>query len=259
MAEIYEIAAAVAPMREAPSRDATQVTQALFGERAAIDEVKDGWGMGRLEGDGYAGWLPMDALRKAALEPTHKVAALSTLAFPGPSIKLPPAMALPFAARVAIARHEGTFAITPDGWHLPARHLSTIDSFESDFAGVAERFLNAPYLWGGKTHLGLDCSGLVQVSLNACGTASPRDSGPQEKALGTALSKDAKLTRGDLIFWKGHVAIVRDDRTMIHANAFHMCVAIEGIAEGIARIAASGSDVTSVKRLETPCRSPSRG
>lgn len=249
MAEIYEIAAAVAPMRDAPSADATQVTQALHGERAEIAEMNDGFGRGRLAGDGYTGWLPMAALRKAGPEPTHKVAALSTLAFPGPSIKLPPVMALPFGARLEIVRNESTFAITPDGWHLPARHLAERAHSESDFAGVAERFLNAPYLWGGKTYLGLDCSGLVQVSLDACGIASPRDSGPQEKALGKPLPKDAAPKRGDLIFWKGHVAIVRDGETMIHANAFHMCVAVEPIEEGIARIAASGSDVTSIKRL----------
>lgn len=249
MVEIYAVIAAVAPMRDAPSPNATQVTQALHGECAEIEEVQDGWGRGRLAGDGYAGWLPMDALGKSGPEPTHKVAALSTLAFPGPSIKLPPVQTLPLGATLAIARQEGTFAITPEGWHLPARHLATRHDFESDFVGVAERFLNAPYLWGGKTWLGLDCSGLVQVSLNACGMASPRDSGPQENALGKPLPTDAARKRGDLIFWKGHVAIVRDDKTMIHANAFHMCVAIEGIAEGIARIAASGSDVTSVKRL----------
>lgn len=249
MVETYEVAAAVAPMREGPSPDATQVTQALHGERAEITEIKNGWGRGTLHRDGYEGWLPMDALTTRGAAPTHRVTALSTLAFPGPSIKFPPAAALPLGATLAILRSEGTFAITAGGWHLPARHLSPIGGFERDPVAVAERFLDTPYLWGGKTHLGLDCSGLVQISLNACGIDAPRDSGPQENALGQALPKDAKPRRGDLIFWKGHVALVRDDTTMIHANAFHMNVAIEPIAEGIARIAASGSPVTSLKRF----------
>jgi cell wall-associated NlpC family hydrolase len=249
MAEAYEVMVAVAPMRDAPSPNATQVTQALCGERAAIDDVKDGWGHGELTDDGYAGWLPMDALAKPGLTPTHKVAALSTLAFPGPSIKLPPVAALPLGARLAVIRHEGIFAVTADGWHLPSQHLSPLGKYENDAVAVAERFVGAPYLWGGKTHLGLDCSGLVQVALQACGIGAPRDSDMQENALGAALPRGAALKRGDLIFWKGHVAWVRDAATMIHANAHHMSVAIEPMSEGIARIAASGSAVTSIKRL----------
>jgi cell wall-associated NlpC family hydrolase len=122
---------------------------------------------------------------------------------------------------------------------------------ESDFVAVAERFLGTPYLWGGKTSLGLDCSGLVQVALAACGIAAPRDSDVQEKALGKPLASStdlSKLRRGDLLFWKGHVAIVRDEATLIHANAFHMAVVIEPIEEAIARIRAAGSEVTSLRR-----------
>lgn len=245
----HEIVAAIAPVRQGPSADATQLTQALRGERVTIYDIAEDWGWGQLRDDGYVGYLPLSALAMVTTEPTHKVAALSTLAFPGPSIKLPPAATLPLGSKLAIVRSEGTFAVTADGWHLPARHLAPLDFREADFVAIAERFLGAPYLWGGKTNLGLDCSGLVQVSLNACGMASPRDSDMQEATLGEALPRDAALRRGDVVFWKGHVAIVRDATTMIHANAFHMQVAIEGIAEGIARIAAAGSDVTRIKRI----------
>jgi cell wall-associated NlpC family hydrolase len=113
---------------------------------------------------------------------------------------------------------------------------------------VAEQFLGTPYLWGGKTARGLDCSGLVQVALQAAGVACPRDSHVQEGALGKASSL-AKLQRGDLVFWKGHVAIARDAGTLIHANAHHMAVAIEPVATAIARIEAAGSAVTSVRRM----------
>jgi cell wall-associated NlpC family hydrolase len=250
--QICEVAEPQAPLRHAPSPDAPLDTEALKGERVTVYETDEGWAHGRLETDGYVGYLPASALRPPGAAPTHKVAVLRTLVFPGPSIKLPPVEALPLGARLAVARIDGPFAITASGGYLPARHLASLDAMESDFVAVAERFLGTPYLWGGKTSLGLDCSGLVQVALAACGVASPRDSGVQENALGKPLASStdlSKLRRGDLMFWKGHVAIVRDEAALIHANAFHMAVAIEPIAEAIARIRAAGSEVTSLRRL----------
>jgi cell wall-associated NlpC family hydrolase len=251
--KVYEVIDATAPLRQAPSPDAPLDTEALKGERVIVQETREGWAHGKLEADGYAGFLPASALGAPGAPPTHKVAALRTLVFPGPSIKLPPLEALPLGARLAIARTEGAFAITAAGGYLPARHLAAIDEMESDFVAVAERFLRAPYLWGGKTSLGLDCSGLVQVALTACGIASPRDSHMQEKALGRALAGAidvGKLRRGDLLFWQRHVAIVRDAVSLIHANAFHMEVAVEPIGAAIERIRATGSEVTSARRLD---------
>jgi cell wall-associated NlpC family hydrolase len=142
-------------------------------------------------------------------------------------------------------------AVTSAGGYVPALHLRPLGEFQSDFVAVAERFVGVPYLWGGKTALGLDCSGLVQVALSACGTACPRDSDMQERAVGTPLAAAAfsARQRGDLMFWKGHVAIVRDRDTLIHANAFHMAVIIEPIAEALARIRAAGSEITGVNRI----------
>ena len=194
--------------------------------------------------------MPDNALAPPGAAPTHKVTALRTLAFPGPSIKLPPLEALPLGARLAIARIEDRMAVTPSGAYLPAAHLAPLDWNESDFVAVAERFLGTPYLWGGKTALGLDCSGLVQVALTACGVSCPRDSDMQEAALGTAAAADpSTLTRGDLIFWKGHVAIVRDRTSLLHANAYHMAVAIEPIADAVVRIRNAGSEITSIRRI----------
>ena len=194
----------------------------------------------------------MRALAKPRAAPTHKVTALRTFAFPGPSIKLPPVESLPMGARVTVAREDGAFAITSEGWYLPRQHVGGSTRYEKDFVAVAERFVGTPYLWGGKSSLGIDCSGLVQVSLNAAGTGCPRDSDMQQDGLGRELSaaEAKKLQRGDLIFWKGHVAIVRDAKTIVHANAHHMATVIENTSEAIARIKAAGSEVAAIKRLD---------
>src|ERR1043166_3555224 len=244
-----EVIDAQAPVRRAPAPDSEQMTEALMGERVTVYEFNDeGWAWGQLDGDGYVGWLPANALVAPRAAPTHRVTALRTLAFPGPSIKLPPVAAPPLGSRLAASRDHERFAVATIGY-VPASHLAPADRHESDFVAVAERFLGTPYLWGGKTNHGLDCSGLVPVALNACGIACPRDSDMQEKALGAMVTTLSTLQRGDLVFWKGHVAIVRDGSTFVHANAFHMAVTVEPIAQAIARIKATGSDVTSVRRL----------
>lgn len=244
--ETFEVRDPQAPLRRAPAPDAPLETEALMGERVTVYETSDeGWAWGQLESDGYVGYLPANALGRPGAAPTHKVAVVRTLVFPGPSIKLPPAAALPFGARVAIAREDGALAVTAAGGFVPARHLARLEARADDAVAVAERFLGAPYLWGGKTGLGIDCSGLVQVALAACGIACPRDSDMQERAFPAATEP---LRRGDLLFWKGHVAIARDAASIIHANAFHMAVTIEPAADAVARSRASGSEVTSVRR-----------
>jgi cell wall-associated NlpC family hydrolase len=247
--ERHDVVAPIAGLWRTPSHEAHLVTQALLGETVVVYEMTDeGWAWGQLETDGYVGWLSANALGKAGRAPTHKVSVPRTLGFPGPDIKLAPAVALPMGARLTIARQDERFAVTANGWHVPVMHLAPLKAKQADFVAVAEEFLNAPYLWGGKTSLGIDCSGLVQVALQAAGQACPRDSDMQEMALGK-LSSLGEMRRGDLIFWKGHVAIACDGETLLHANAHHMMVAIEPTAEAIARIKTAGSEVTSVKRI----------
>jgi len=247
--EPREIVEPMTPLRRTPSPDSPLDTEALKGERVTIYEItEEGWAWGQLDGDGYVGYLSENALAPPGPAATHKVAALRTLVLPGPDIKLMPIEALPLGATLSVVRMMEPFAVTSAGGYVPSRHLAPIGLMATDFVAIAEQFLHTPYLWGGKTCFGLDCSGLVQIALNACGIPCPRDSDMQEQRLGK-VSSLVDLQRGDLIFWKGHVAIARDDETLIHANAYHMAVAIEPAVEAIGRIARTGSQVTSVKRL----------
>ncbi len=240
------IVAASVPLRRRPDAAAAWETEALYGEAVVVYDERDGWAWGQLERDLYVGYLATATLGAPAA-PTHRVAALRTHAYPGSNIKLPHTRAISLGARVTIVDAAGEFLIDAEGRHYWARHLAPVDQTEPDFVAVAERFENCPYLWGGRTSEGIDCSGLTQTALTAAGVAAPRDSDMLEK-LGAAI--DAPLRRGDLVFWKGHVGVMRDAETLLHANGYHMAVVSEPLAEARERIAASGGgEVTSVRRL----------
>jgi cell wall-associated NlpC family hydrolase len=248
------IVAASAPLRRSPQADAPLETEALFGETVAVYDDSKGWAWVQLERDQYVGYLPSAALG-APSAPTHRVAALRTHAYPGPAIKLPPRMGLSLGAELRVVGREGDFAVSREGHYVWARHLAEVDAREPDAVAVAERFLETPYLWGGRTSEGVDCSGLVQTALMAAGVASPRDSDMMEATLGGPLAIDdpsAPLARGDLAFWKGHVGIMRDPVTLLHANGWHMKTVCEPLAQACDRIAANGGGrVTSVRRLSS--------
>jgi cell wall-associated NlpC family hydrolase len=245
----HQVLEPIADVRREPAHEAALDTQALFGEIVTVYETSDeGWCWGQLENDGYVGYLSANALGAVGAAPTHRVSVPRTFGFPGPDIKLPPMIALPMGAVLPIEGQTDRFALDRYGWHFPLNHVQPLAATQPDFVAVAERLLSAPYLWGGKSSLGIDCSGLVQLSLQACGVPCPRDAYMQEHALGAAVPLE-QLARGDLIFWKSHVAIARDAGSLVHANGHHMMVAIEPARDALARIKAAGSDVTSVKRL----------
>ena len=235
-------------VRRKPEPASEQVDQLLFGEDFDMLEIIGGWAFGRARRDGYVGFVEVAQLAPRGAAQTHRVAAISTYAFAEPNIRATPSGPLSLGSLVAAGEEEGGYVRVEGGGWIPARHLAPIGAFETDFVDVAERFLGAPYVWGGRQSVGLDCSALVQQALAACGRALPRDTDLQAKT-GRAVGL-AELQRGDLVFWRGHVAIMLDATRIIHANAFHMAVAVEPLREAVERIAAAGGgEPTTMRRL----------
>ena len=245
--EIRQVVAASAPLRKAPRFDAVLESEVLLGERVTVYAENEGWAWAQAEQDSYVGYIPSDALDAELTAPTHRVSARCTHLYPAPDIKSLPLDYLSMNAALAVAEELGRFVRLTDGRFAIASHLSPLSATAGDFVAVAERFLGTPYLWGGRTSNGLDCSSLVQLSLQAAGVACPRDTDMQEAALGEPHDRSA-YARGDLIFWNGHLGILLDGDRLLHANAHHMAVAVEPVAEAVSRIEASEGPVTSVRR-----------
>jgi hypothetical protein len=230
----FHCAAGATAIRRSPDPAAEQVDQLLLGETFRVIETGRGWGWGQAGRDGYVGHVLLADLQPGAILATHRVSALRAYALSRPDIKSRPLALLSLGSVVAVEAEDGRFLKAEGSGWIPAVQLAPIGEVETDPAAVAERFLGAPYQWGGRESLGLDCSGLVQQSLHACGRFCPRDS-DQQQALGRSVER-SDLDRGDLVFWKGHVGLMLDPERLIHANAFHMQVEIEPLAEAIARI-----------------------
>ncbi|WP_380056298.1 NlpC/P60 family protein [Falsihalocynthiibacter sp. SS001] len=220
--------------------------QLLMGTEFEVLETHEGWSFGRSLEDGYVGYVAAEQLGPTAIS-THWISARSSQIYSAADIKSPEIANISFGSKLAVARIEGTFAELETGGFVPVQHLST--KTLTDPALVALGFLGVPYLWGGNSSLGIDCSGLVQQSLRACGTECPRDSDQQEAYFTEDVTDAAMMRRGDLVFWKGHVGMMLNEQEMIHANAHHMAVAIESFSEACARIGANEfGQITAMKR-----------
>ncbi|MFC7291247.1 C40 family peptidase [Hirschia litorea] len=247
----WQVQAPITGLYRTPQDDSALDTQAQQGEIFTVYDEQGGWSWGQLESDNYVGWIRTNHLVSAVEIPTHKVSVLRTIVFTKPDLKTTPLMMLSLNASVSIIEQEGDYSRLKSGGWVFSNHLSSKDEFHQDYVSVAEKFLNAPYLWGGKDSFGLDCSGLVQSSMVAAGFSVPRDASMQEEAVGTALDIKTALTslqRGDLIFWPGHVGIMQDAVRLLHANAHHMMCASEPVVEAIERIGQKETAVRSIKR-----------
>ncbi|GLI92923.1 C40 family peptidase [Methylocystis echinoides] len=247
---VMEVKEGVVDMRREPRPDAAVDTQVLYGERVTVYDEEEGWAWAQLARDGYVGWIGANVLWSELSAPTHRVCVPRTFVYPAASIKQPPLLALPLSAEVSIVEERDTFLVTRDRGFIWRTHLTALDQPAPDFVAVAETLIGAPYLWGGKSVIGVDCSGLVQIALAVAGRKAPRDSDMQEAQLGAPVATDAPRQRGDLIFWKGHVGIMRDAQTLLHANGTHMLVSSEPLDLVRARnLEAGAGNITGVRRL----------
>jgi cell wall-associated NlpC family hydrolase len=212
--------------------------QLLFGDTVLVFETRDGWAFVQADKDGYVGYVPQSALEDVT-GATHWVSGIASHMYAAADIKSRDVMRLSFGSKLTVIGFENGFAKSNAGY-VPATHVSPIEDRETDPATVAEKFLGTPYLWGGNSRMGIDCSGLIQAAFLACNMPCPADSDMQQDSLGTDLTDAEPLQRNDLLFWKGHVALVIDAHQLIHANASHMAVAYENTNLTIARIEQQG-------------------
>jgi len=255
---VKRVVAPTTALRRVPRSDSPIDTELLRGETARVfADTGEGWSWVQSEIDGYVGFTSTGALSGAAPEPTHRVTALRTFLYPGADMKLPPRSVLSIASRLALADEvvtRGTsYRLLAGGeGAVVAVHVAPIDAPpEADFVAVAECFIGTPYLWGGRSGAGVDCSGLIQLSLLIAGHAAPRDTDMQRDAIGSLVPGGiaAALRRGDLVYWPGHAGILVDSEHLLHASGYHMSVIIEPLAEAVPRIAATSGPPLCVRRL----------
>lgn len=254
--EKRQVNRAAIAVRKTPDPAAGLETEAIFGETLTLYDQSGGWAWVQLERDNYVGYLPADALTSDIQHTTHWVKNVGTFVYPAPDIKSPPILHLTLTSEVAVkdadAVYGQKFSELKTGGFVLSRHLAEKGTTVRDFVDIAERLIETPYLWGGRTRVGMDCSALVQTSLKAAGIDAPRDTDLQQAYLGETVEINAaldRLRRGDLIYWKGHVGIMIDGIMMVHANAHHMATTVEPLPEAAARIARDNGPIVAIKRL----------
>jgi cell wall-associated NlpC family hydrolase len=244
-----------APLWSSPDASKGWASQVLYGTPVRVYEERDGWAWAQVVRDGYVGYVRADALASEFEPATHRVRAPGTFVYAAPDAKAQPGLHLSLEALLRVAEVGPGFARLAGGGFVPVQHIVDVDAFAPDFVAVAERFAGTPYVWGGKTRMGLDCSGLVQVAMHAAGRDCPRDSDMQMAELGTPVevrSDLAGLQRGDLVFWNGHVGIMTGPSTLLHANAYHMAVTAEPFPGAVNRIANAGFAIAAIRRIAAP-------
>lgn len=253
---LKQVTIAVAPMYRRGSEEAAIDSEVLFGETLRVFEERDGWAWCQADVDDYVGYVPSSALSETIHVATHRVTALLTPLYPKAELRRPPVQRLSFGSRVAIVGTETVrdldYVVLADGSAIAASHVLPIaESIKTDFVSVCERFIGLPYVWAGRSSLGVDCSGLLQLAMMMTGPCPLRDSDMQEMSIGSELDLSnglPNLQRGDLIFWKGHVGVASDPDTVLHASGRTMTVLEDPLVEMVERLEGKGLPVTTVRR-----------
>jgi cell wall-associated NlpC family hydrolase len=247
----HQITSNIATLYRTPDSAGRQETQALFGETCLVFDQADGFAFVQLDEDGYVGYLKSGDLTAELTPATHRISVPSTFRYPAADLKTQPVTQLLQNSKIAVSGTEGNYLALHTGGFVFANHVVALETTALDFVAEAERFLHTPYLWGGKSIQGIDCSGLVQLALQATGRACPRDADMQEAELGqSVLVNDIDhLQRGDLVFWPGHVGIMANPTMLLHANGYHMQTVLEPLNEAIDRIAKTVGPPSAIKRL----------
>lgn len=250
----WQVIAGLATLRKSPALVAETVSQSLHGEQVILHRREGAFGLVQNVVDGYVGWTDMSALASPAMDATHRLKALRAYVYPRPSIKAAPQFEISLGARlVSEEQCEGRFLKCARAGWLYEDQLTAINDFEADPAEVAARYMHAPYLWGGRESVGVDCSGLMQQAFAACGVVLPRDSDMQYAWVGEEIAdwqEPGALQRNDLVFWKGHVGIMLDAEMFLHANGHHMAVAAEPLNVAISRIATQYGEPIGARRVD---------
>jgi cell wall-associated NlpC family hydrolase len=236
----FVVCVPVVQMRARPELECGTDTELLLGETVRVLDTDGGWAWVKADFDGYVGYVPDYAVTPIVRSLTHIITAPRTFLYSGPDLRFPTVQALSMGNRITVVDQRDTrgtrYFLLESGEAVIANHCAEASSpLATDYVSIAARFLETPYLWGGRSGFGIDCSGLVQLSMMMTGKTAPRDTDMQAKSLGTVIDRD-DLRRGDLVFWKGHVAIMEDEKTLLHANGHTMSVSHEGVDEAIDRI-----------------------
>jgi cell wall-associated NlpC family hydrolase len=246
------ISAGRAPLLCEANSGSRMGSELLFGESVSVFETRGGWSWVQSREDGYVGYLRADAVGEAGGTVTHVISVLRTFLFSEPDIKAPVLEVLSMNSPIRVTATKEKFVVVEGGGCIWADHIAGLQDYEEDHAAVALRFLGTPYLWGGRSSIGLDCSGLVQMALARCGREAPRDSDMQSRQVGVEVPFDGSesaLRHGDLVFWDGHVGFWLEGGDFVHANATDMMVSRGRFAEIARRIReATGGDITLVRR-----------